>query len=160
GHRLMMDRVVPGGVATDLSEAGRVQIPQLVAEAKRGFPALVRLYEETASLQDRTVGTGFTRPDLVRQFAAGGFVGRASGRDFDVRRVFPNPPYDRFSVSPSVLEQGDVDARIRVRIQEIEQSLSLIDQLVTNLPAGEIRIACSLADGEGIALVEGFRGDI
>ena len=44
------------------------------------------LYDETASLQDRTVGTGILQPELARRFGAGGYVGRASGRDFDARR--------------------------------------------------------------------------
>lgn len=160
GHRLMMDRVIPGGVASDLAKSGQAQILQLVTEVKHRFPALVRLYDETASLQDRTVGAGFVRPDLARQFAAGGFVGRASGRNFDTRRVFARPPYDRLSISPSVFEQGDVDARVRVRIREVEQSIGLIDRIIAEMPAGECRIACPAVAGEGVALVEGFRGDI
>ena len=50
------------------------------------FPALVELYDNTASLQDRTVDTGVLKPALAKQYAAGGYVGRASGRSFDARR--------------------------------------------------------------------------
>ena len=52
------------------------------------------LYDDTASVQDRTVGTGIVKPELAERFGAGGYVGRASGRPFDVRRTFPYPPYD------------------------------------------------------------------
>src|SRR6202043_2291623 len=57
GHRLMMDCVVPGGVAIDLSADGGRQIRILLAEIARLFPKLVKLYDNTASLQDRTVTT-------------------------------------------------------------------------------------------------------
>jgi len=56
---------------------------------------LVELYDNTASLQDRTVDTGVLKPTLARQYAAGGYVGRASGRSFDARRTLGYPPYDR-----------------------------------------------------------------
>ncbi len=160
GHRLMMDRAVPGGVAVDLDASGRNQIVKLVVEARRRFPALVRLYEDTASLQDRTVGTGFTDPALVTQFAAGGFVGRASGRKFDARRAFAKAPYDRLTFDVPVSQQGDVDARVQIRMCEVEQSLAMIDTLLSTLPQGAVRTECPSRAGEGMSLVEGFRGDI
>ena len=160
GHRLMMDRVVPGGVAVDLDSSGRNQIVKLVVEARRRFPALVRLYEDTASLQDRTVGAGFTDPALVKQFATGGFVGRASGREFDARRAFSRAPYDRLTFDVPVSLQGDVDARVQIRMREVEQSLALVDTLLATLRQGAVRVDCWLQAGEGMSLVEGFRGDI
>ena len=56
GHRLMMDCIVPGGVGIDLAASGAEQIRELVDIARRAFPALVELYDNTTSLQDRTVG--------------------------------------------------------------------------------------------------------
>ncbi len=94
GHRLMMDRVVPGGVAIDLSPDGVKSLRALVIETRRTFPRLVELYDNTASLQDRTVATGTLSAALAHQFGAGGFVGRASGRSFDARRTPSYPPYD------------------------------------------------------------------
>src|SRR6185437_8603737 len=58
GHRLMMDRVVPGGVSADLDAAGAARMATLVGDLRSRFLRLVDLYDETASLQDRTVGTG------------------------------------------------------------------------------------------------------
>ena len=78
GHRLMMDVIVPGGVARDIAADGVAQVQALLAEIRRVFPRLVELYDNTASLQDRTVTTGIVKPDYVRQFGAGGYVGRAS----------------------------------------------------------------------------------
>lgn len=160
GHRLMMDRITPGGVTTDLDAAGSAAISGLVATLKKHFPPLVELYDQTASLQDRTVGTGHLKPGLARQFGAGGFVGRASGRHFDARKDAPHPPYDRLSFEVPLLQAGDVDARVWIRIREVEQSLGLIDQLLGRLPEGAIAIDVYPGPGEGVALIESFRGDV
>jgi Ni,Fe-hydrogenase III large subunit len=163
GHRLMRDCVVPGGVVTDLTQIGIAAIRALLDEASARFPALVALYDNTASLQDRTVGTGILRAALARQFGAGGYVGRASGRAFDARRNPGYEPYDRLTFDVPVREEGDVNARVWIRIREVEQSLSLIDQILARLPAGPMRadLPRGVAEAsEGAALVEGFRGDI
>jgi Ni,Fe-hydrogenase III large subunit len=162
GHRLMMDAVVPGGVALDLSAAGGKSILALLAQIKRTFPKLIELYDNTASLQDRTAATGTLGAALARQFGAGGYVGRASGRAFDARRKPGYAPYDVLEFDVPVLQEGDVNARIWVRIREVEQSLRLIEQIVQGLPAGAILAKLDPAPGrrEGLGLVEGFRGDV
>lgn len=161
GHRLMMDRVVPGGVIADLDAEGAAAIRAVVATVRTALPALVRLYDGTPSLQDRTVGTGRATPALVARFACGGPVGRASGRDFDARRDFSYPPYDRLAFSVPVLTTGDVDARVRVRLAEIEASLSMIGEILTGLPDGPLLAPLEAgAMGEGIAVAEAFRGDV
>src|SRR5262249_22955664 len=120
----------------------------------------IRLYDGTASLLDRTVSTGVLRPDLARRFGAGGHVGRASGRDFDCRRDLAYPPYDRLRFSVPVLQEGDVNARVWIRVREIEQSLGLVQQMLAQLPEGPIRVALPAGGGEGMALAEAFRGDV
>ena len=162
GHRLMMDRVVPGGVAADLTAEGVSHLRALVAEIRRRFPELVEVYDNTASLQDRTVTTGILRGELARQFGAGGHVGRASGRAIDVRRTPGYPPYDTLQFDVPVFQEGDVNARVWVRIREIEQSLGLIEQVLARLPEGPIAAERAATSGirEGLALVESFRGDV
>jgi Ni,Fe-hydrogenase III large subunit len=160
GHRLMMDCIAPGGVAVDLSEDGAKTLRALIETIENAFPRLVDLYDNTASLQDRTVGTGKVSAALVKLYAAGGYVGRASGRAFDTRRDLSYPPYDQLSFETPMLEDGDVDARVWIRIREVEQSLSLIGAILDQLPAGPTRTPMPVAAGEGMALVEGFRGDV
>lgn len=177
GHRLMMDRIVPGGVATDLHDAA--PILALTMHIRQRFPRLVELYDNTTSLQNRTVSTGRLLPELARRFGAGGPVGRASGRAFDARKSPGYPPYGDLDFKMIKREDGDVDARIWVRIDEVYESLELIEQIVDRLPAGPIAYplapalrerkvpqAGGLANeprdsaSEGLAMVEGFRGDI
>ena len=162
GHRLMMDAVVPGGVARDIAADGPATLRALVAEVRKVFPRLIELYDSTASLQDRTVTTGIVKPEYAKSFAAGGYVGRASGRDFDARRTPGYAPYDQLSFDVPVLRDGDVNARVWIRIREVEQSLKLIDQILERLPAGAIAapIEAKGDTREGLALVEAFRGDV
>jgi Ni,Fe-hydrogenase III large subunit len=162
GHRLMMDVIVPGGLARDIAPQGPDAIRALTAEIRKVFPRLVELYDNTASLQDRTVTTGIVKQDYAQKFGAGGYVGRAAGRAFDARRNLAYAPYDRLSFEVPVLEAGDVNARVWIRIREVEQSMSLIDQILASMPSGAIDtpikpggVVC-----EGMALTEAFRGDV
>ena len=162
GHRLMRDCIVPGGVAVDLDEDGKRAIAGLLGEIARAFPPLINLYDNQASLLDRTVGTGVLRPTLARQYGAGGYVGRASGQDFDARRDVAYPPYDQLRFDVPVRDDGDVNARVWIRIGEVEQSLALVRQILDRLPDGATFVDLSLPHEplEGMAMVEGFRGDI
>jgi Ni,Fe-hydrogenase III large subunit len=160
GHRLMRDCVLPGGAAVDLAIGNIPVLRALLAEVRQRFPALIELYDNTASLQDRTVTTGVLRPHLAQQFGAGGVVGRASGRAFDARRVLAYPPYDQLVFEVPVLQEGDVNARVWIRIREVEQSLTLIEHILFGLPGGAILAEVPRRAGEGMAMVEGFRGDI
>jgi Ni,Fe-hydrogenase III large subunit len=162
GHRLMRDIIVPGGVSRDIGDGGADAIQATLDNIRQRFPALVELYDNTASLQDRTVDTGTLKPSLARQYAAGGYVGRASGRSFDARRTLAYPPYDSLRFDVPVLNEGDVNARIWIRVREVEQSLSLIDQILSRLPRGPTRTAIPPGGEmrEGMAIVEGFRGDV
>ena len=62
--------------------------------------------------------------------------GAASGRGFDARKTLPYPPYDRLAFTVPVRQDGDVNARVWLRLLEIEQSLGLIEQILAGLPGG------------------------
>lgn len=161
GHRMMMDLVVPGGVAVDLSVEGAGQIRALLTRLEETRAEILRVYDGMPSLQDRTVTTGIVKAELARQYAAGGYVGRASGRAFDARKTFPYAPYDQLDFDLRTRSAGDVDARLLVRMDEIEESLKLVRALLGRLEPGEIRSAVpTLGPAEGASLVEAFRGDL
>lgn len=165
GHRLMMDRVVPGGVTADLDKNGITTIRTLLDTVDRQFPELIKLYDNTTSLQDRTVGTGILSAQLATQYGAGGFIGRASGGTRDMRKAPGYAPYNSLSFEVPTRSEGDVDARVWVRIDEVKQSLRLIDQILDRLPDGPLRtdrVGSGLRKptAEGLAFAEGFRGDV
>jgi Ni,Fe-hydrogenase III large subunit len=163
GHRLMRDIVVPGGVVVDLTLEGIGILRELLLHIKSTFPELVELYDNTASLQNRTVGTGVLTSELAHQYGCGGYVGRASGREFDARRVLPYPPYEQLQFDVVIRREGDVDARVWVRIKEIDQSLSLVQQILDRLPESGLQAEMRFDSDrtrEAAAVVEGFRGDV
>ncbi|GBD43339.1 Formate hydrogenlyase subunit 5 [bacterium HR40] len=160
GHRLMMDRVVPGGVAVDLDPGGIARLHRLVDELAPAFDKVVSAYDNTPSLLDRTAETGRVSPSLVRRFAAGGHVGRAAGRPFDSRAHLATEPYDDLGFRPVVREAGDVDARVWIRIEEVRESLRLVREILAKLPAGPVRVELPVRAGCGLGVAEAFRGEV
>jgi len=157
GHRLMMDRVVPGGVSADLATEGPDAIRAALAEVAIEIPRLLAIYEGHASLQDRVVGTGILSRELAVRFAAGGHVGRASARHFDARVTPGYAPYA--GVTAPVLTEGDVDARVRIRVAELQESIRLVGTLLDALPEGELLLPLPQKSGEGVGMTESFRGE-
>lgn len=161
GHRLMMDGIVPGGVAADLTDGQAGKLLAVLGDVERDFAAALRSYDGSPSILDRTVTTGILRRELAMQFAAGGYVGRASGRDFDARRDTAYAPYDALRFEVVTRQEGDVNARAWVRADEIAQSIAILRRLLSGLENGPIHAEIrEFGAGEGAALAEAFRGDV
>ncbi len=160
GHRLMMDVVVPGGLVADIAPGGAAAVIAALDAVAAALPTLLRLYDGTASLADRMVGTGRITAEYAAAYAAGGVVGRASGGIRDLRRSPSYPPYDALKVRAPTLHAGDVDARVRLRFAELDESARLLRALLAALPEGAVSVSLPMAGGEGLGWAEGFRGDI
>jgi len=162
GHRLMMDVIVPGGVARDPGSAALAVLPDDHRILRSELEKLFDILDDHPSLEDRLLSTGYLKPETARQFGCLGYVGRASGQGFDVRHNNPYAPYDRLSVAVPVFEAGDVTARMQVRMQEIMISLELVDTLLDELPSGDIchEMPMPAENAEGMGYVEGWRGEI
>ena len=162
GHRFMMDCVVPGGVTQDLSTMVVESMHAQNSVVRQELDKLIVIQNELPSLEDRLVTTGYLSPELAATLGCQGYVGRTSGVDFDLRRDAPYAPYDRLNVHVPCYRYGDVAARVRVRVEEIRESLAMIETLLSGLPDGKIRADWRAPDAgsEGLALVEGWRGEI
>jgi Ni,Fe-hydrogenase III large subunit len=158
GHRLMMDCVVPGGIAVDIAEEGPQIILRALGDIASKLPAIRRLHN-AAALSSRLVGLGIVEREQAAAFAAGGVVGRASGYSFDLRTAFA-PGYP--DIAPRLIVNGDGDAAARqyLRLREIEESLRLIAAALDILPPGPISVATPQVSGEGIGCAESIRGDV
>ena len=161
GHRLLMDLVVPGGVACGFDAA---QAERMVARS-HAIEAEVRdlrgIFDEHAGLQDRFLTTGRVTPDLARKLGLTGLAGRASAQASDLRVAFPAVPYGELSVRKAGAVAGDVAARVNVRFDELLESLRLVRSIAMAAPDGELRVDLPRPRPQaiGVGWVEGWRGE-
>ncbi len=162
GHRFMIDRVVPGGVSVDMTPEGKEEILRETDHLKKEFERLVIIYDENPSLEDRLRDAGILLNDDARELNVVGFVARASGIGLDCRVQNPFPPYDRIIPKMTVLNSGDIHARVWVRIEEIRESFRMICEILEGMPGGRINGGFESPSKEcsGFAVVEGWRGEI
>lgn len=161
GHRLLMDRIVPGGVAQDIDQEGAKAIVTQCQQVGREVRTLKKIYDEHAGLQDRFLTTGRVTPILAKRLGIIGLAGRASGQHWDLRSQHPCEPYDQLKPKMAIERNGDVAARALVRFAEIAESLRLIDTIISELPSGSTRASLNSApDQRGFGWIEGWRGDV
>jgi Ni,Fe-hydrogenase III large subunit len=162
GNRLLRGMACLGGVRFDW-DAGQVKVlADLVAELKPEFDSLVQMVESSSSTRDRLERTGVLKPQVARDLGVVGIAGRASGFDHDLRRDFPHAAYDEVTVKVPVYQAGDVEHRLRVRVDEVRESFSLIERLMGRLSEGPLRVEIPELPADRVALgyVEGWRGEI
>ena len=164
GHRLLMDSIVPGGVCCDIADQNAEGLLPDCETLLREMDDLFPIIDDHSSLEDRLVDTGYLANSDALALGATGYVGKASGIDFDVRRDHGYAPYDGLELSSPCLMEGDVAARIQIRAQEVRESLRLLRTLIQQLPTGSVVADCAwsrvVPGREGIGMVEGWRGEI
>lgn len=164
GQRLMLDLVVPGGVGAELLPAEADTLLRALDGLDGEWPALAGACGDGTSLAERFAGLGRIRAETVARFVPPGVVGRASGLPADARRAPGYPPYDAMEFDVSVLGHegasatGDVAARVKVRLAEVAESMSMVRALLPALPSGPVLLALPSGSGEGMGVAEGPRG--
>ena len=163
GHRYLMDRIIPGGVAVGLKMQDKRVIEEECSMLERELSLLRGIYEEHAGVQDRFIGAGRVAPPLAAQLGLCGLPGRASAQAWDMRVQFPCAPYDKLNVRMATHHNGDVAARVTVRFDELFESLRLQREILINLIGGdELSLLVKQLPGNafGIGMVEGWRGEV
>jgi Ni,Fe-hydrogenase III large subunit/Ni,Fe-hydrogenase III component G len=163
GHRYLMDKIIPGGVAADLTEPGKRTLFEECAMLEREVRVLRGIYEEHAGVQDRFIGAGRIEPKLAARLGLCGLAGRASSQSWDARVQFPCAPYDKLDVQMATYLNGDVAARVIVRFGELSESLRLQREILAKLMhdgALSVPLEKLPAQGFGVGMVEGWRGEV
>ena len=162
GNRLLRGMTCLGGVRRDWNSDQLAAISGCLRALRPEFDSMVELIEESSSTRDRLEGTGILKPEICRDLGVVGVAGRASGADRDLRRDFPYAAYDQVKIKVPVYTEGDVEHRMQVRIDEVRESLSVIEQLMGGLPAGPVWVEIGEVPAGRMALgyVEGWRGEI
>jgi Ni,Fe-hydrogenase III large subunit len=162
GHRLLMDVVIPGGVTHDIEPEQIDLLLQAVEQLRYELKELLPLLFEYPSLQDRLRTTGKLSLDMARSLGTLGFVARASGECWDLRRDAPYAPYENVAVAVPFSSGGASANRVHVRGGELLVSLDLLDTFLTHLPAGDAWVALPpiTTTCNGVGCIEGWRGEI
>jgi Ni,Fe-hydrogenase III large subunit/Ni,Fe-hydrogenase III component G len=162
GKRYLMDMVVPGGLARDLTDAGAKQLSLCILELVPEILTLRAVYDEHEGLRDRFIGAGTVAAELATRLGLTGLAGRASGQAFDLRNDLPCEPYGELQPTLCTRPEGDVGARVAVRFAELTESCHLMQRIVNALPTGPHCIAIPTPpDGRiGVGVIEGWRGPV
>ena len=164
GQRLMFNYVRPGGVKGDLTlRAEQILRDYLKVGNKRIEEHWDSLFGSEL-FQMRTKGVGILTREVVLNYGATGFVLRASGVDWDLRRDRPYDAYEHFDFEVMTRDSGDIFDRMVCRLSEVQQSLRIIEQCLDGMPEGEIKAkvpkVLRVPKGEACGIVESARGEV
>lgn len=138
GARMMCNYLRFGGCRVDLPSGWLEKVKELVD----GFPSFLYEYERLLTsneiLMARTQGIGVLPKELAVQAAVTGPMLRASGVNYDIRKVDHYGIYDRFDFKVPYGEHGDVYDRCMVRLLEMHESIKILNQAIASIPEGPV----------------------
>lgn len=133
GNRFLRGLIIPGGVAMDVEEKQLEEISDVLKEVEKVYADMVHIMWEQANFINRIRTTGIVRENTAFDLAMVGIGARASGIVRDSRRDMGFGIYDELDFDIVTETSGDVEARIKVRIGEVRESLKLVRQLISKL---------------------------
>ena len=133
GNRFLRGLIIPGGVKYDVTDAMLDEIEDVLRGVQRTYADMVHIMWEQANFINRIRTTGHVRQETAFDLAMVGVGARASGMQRDSRKDIGYGIYDELDFEVVTETAGDVEARIKVRIGEVAQSLSLVRQLCSKL---------------------------
>jgi NADH-quinone oxidoreductase subunit D/NADH-quinone oxidoreductase subunit C/D len=166
GSRMMCNYMRFGGVARDLPDGLEERVRELVNERlPKHIDEIDTYLTQNEIVRVRTIGVGILPRHKAIAFSAAGPVLRASGVPYDVRRADPYSIYDRFEFDVVTRENGDIYDRYLVRIGEMRQSLRILQQVMKQIPKGEIQTGkpqyqVRVPAGEAYGRVENPKGEL
>jgi Ni,Fe-hydrogenase III large subunit/Ni,Fe-hydrogenase III component G len=162
GNRFLRSMVCVGGVRRSWDAVQLVSLRAALDAFAGEFQDLISLIDSSESTHDRLEQTGVLLPEKAKDLGIVGVAGRASGMDLDVRRDHPYAAYGRYSFRVPVYQTGDVNHRMQVRVDEVNESLGIIRRAADESLHGEFRAAVPPIPPDRCALgaVEGWRGEI
>jgi NADH-quinone oxidoreductase subunit D len=138
GSRMMCNYMRFGGCRVDLPSGWLEQTRKVVAEFPRFLDEFESLLANNEILLARTQGVGVLSKELAIQGGVTGPILRASGVNYDIRKVDRYGIYDRFNFRVPIGEHGDVYDRYMVRMLEMRESLKILNQALRDIPPGPI----------------------
>ena len=163
GARLTMNYMVPGGLMIDIHPDFCKKVKAFIKHFRVKIDEYDELLTGNVIFQNRMKGIGMLSKEDAISFGCSGPTARASGVSCDIRKLYPYEVYDKVNFEEIILTEGDSLARYKVRLLEMKQSMNIIDQLIDNIPEGEIqgktKAVLKLPKGEFYSRVETARGE-
>lgn len=164
GARLTQNFMVPGGVMSDVHPDFQKNIKAVIKQIKDKAHEYDELLTGNVIFQQRLKGVGFLSKEDAISFGCTGPTARASGVSSDIRKLFPYDGYEQLKFNEVIESGGDCWARYLVRLEEMKQSISIIEQLIDVIPEGDFlaktKNVIKLPKGEFYQRVETARGEL
>lgn len=163
GTRLTMNYMVPGGVMADLHPNFNRRVKEFIIQFKNKVGEYDELLTNNVIFQSRTKNIGYITKEDAISYGLSGPSARGSGISCDIRKLCPYEVYNKLQFDESLETAGDCFARYMVRMKEMKQSLSIVEQLIDNVPEGDFQAktknVLKLPKGEYYSRVETARGE-
>jgi NADH-quinone oxidoreductase subunit D len=151
-----------GGVRRDINDAQRKKILDMLGVLKKRLDYYAHIGTNEPSFVGRIQGVGKLLPKRAAEMCVVGPFARASGVDVDVRRDDPYAAYRELDFKVVTYDSGDIYGRVIVRVLEVVESCKMIEQLLTNLPEGDIvaaKVSRKAPAGVAVSRYEAPRGE-
>ena len=162
GGRLILNYNTIGGVMADIHPNFVKRVKEFIPYMRKNIQEYHDIFTGNVIFQNRSKGVGVLTKEQVISFGCTGGTGRASGWHNDLRKLRPYAAYDRVQFNEVVRTEGDSFARYMIRLDEILESLNIIEQLIDNIPEGnfqeKMKPIIKLPAGTFYSEVEGSRG--
>jgi NADH-quinone oxidoreductase subunit C/D len=163
GGRLILNYNTIGGVQADIHPDFVRRVKEFIAYLRPVLREYHEVFTGNVITQQRMKGVGILSREDAISFGTTGGTGRASGWACDVRKRHPYAMYDRVDFREILYRRGDCFSRYMVRMDEIEESMRIIEQLIDSIPAGDFQVKMKpvlrLPEGGYWSAVESSRGE-
>ncbi len=164
GGRMLVSYNCPGGLMYDIHPNFQKRVSEFIKYFRKILPEYDQLLTGNVIFHERTKGIGRLSPEDAISFGVTGPSGRASGFSCDVRKHEPYSAYDRVKFNEVLYNDGDTFHRYLVRMEEMRESMNIIEQLIDNIPEGQYAVKMKpiirLPEGEYYQGVETARGEL
>jgi len=164
GSRLLHSYYTPGGLMMDIHPNFQKRTKDFIKYFRKKIKDYDEILTGNIIMQERTRGVGVLTKEMAISYGVTGPSGRASGFSCDVRKHHPYAAYDKADFNEVLGTDGDTLTRYKMRMQEMRESMKIIEQLIDNIPAGDytakMKAVLKLPAGEYYQRVEAARGEL
>jgi len=164
GGRMIVSYSCPGGLMYDIHPNFQKRVKEFIKYFRKILPEYDQLLTGNVIFHERSKGIGILSKEDAIAFGITGPSGRASGFSCDVRKHEPYSAYDRVQFKEILHTEGDTFKRYVARIDEMWESMNIIEQLIDNIPEGpyvvKMKPIIKLPEGEYYQRVETARGEL